>query len=128
MADNTAIGETLSTSVGGADPATASGGGGGGSGGGGARARYNHIASTGAGAEDGSSSSSASRGVPDFLVLVLDCNPFGWANAADESGSGHGAAIELDGALKDVLIFLNAHMALQHDNGVAVYAAAGSRA
>ena len=61
-------------------------------------------------------------------MLVLDCNPFGWADAAESAASGHGAALELDQALKDVLIFLNAHMALQHDNGIAVYAAAGTQA
>ncbi len=91
--------------------------------------KYSHLVSSGAGGD-----SSVQRSTPDFLVLVLDCNPFGWAAAAAEggrggSGSGPGsAAAELERTLRDVLIFLNAHLALQHDNGVAVYAAAGGQA
>ncbi|KDN42507.1 transcription factor Tfb4 [Tilletiaria anomala UBC 951] len=110
----------------------------------GSTSRHNHIgSSTGL-----RGSSIATRSTPDFLVLVLDCNLFGWASAANASkhstatqqngngerhsnldiGKGEGAAAELEKVLKDVLIFLNAHMALQYDNGVAVYAASGAKA
>ena len=74
-----------------------------------ANAGFSHLATPRADA--------ASRVSPDFLVLVLDLNPLAWA-----------ASDAFDRALDAVIVFLNAHIAMQHENGIAVYAAGTSRA
>lgn len=87
------------------------------------------------------------RHIPDLLVVILDCSIFGWASvararvaAADASGISSppevtpnqemedGAAQALETTLADVLVFLNAHVAMQSDNAVAVYGSVGSEA
>lgn len=80
---------------------------------------------------------------PDFLAVILDLNPFVWsaASLADED-EANGLDTEdaqeamneerlperptraLEGAIDEICIFLNAHAAMQHENAVAVYAAA----
>ena len=114
-------------------------------------ARYNHLASSSR--LTGPGDLSGTRSNPDFLVLLLDCSLGGWTAAAVATssgasattgagaesdpkgkarrldfGDGSGGAVELDKTIKDVLIFMNAHMALQHGNGIAVYATSGRKA
>ncbi|CBQ70306.1 related to TFIIH basal transcription factor complex p34 subunit [Sporisorium reilianum SRZ2] len=88
-----------------------------------ANAGFSHIQS---------SKSSAVRTSPDFLVLVLDINPLAWTRRSEALGKGKGKQISsdvaLDDALSAIMILLNAHMAMQHENGLAIYAAAGTGA
>ncbi|CDU24454.1 related to TFIIH basal transcription factor complex p34 subunit [Sporisorium scitamineum] len=76
------------------------------------------------------SKSSAVRTSPDFLVLVLDINPLAWTRRFEAIGKGKGKQITsdvaLDDALSAIMILLNAHIAMQHENGLAIYAAAGT--
>ncbi|ORX61762.1 transcription factor Tfb4, partial [Hesseltinella vesiculosa] len=53
----------------------------------------------------------------NLLVLILDTNPFAWAQAAKAS-----APFTLDDALQQILVFINAHLALKYDNKVVVIA------
>ncbi|CAO1613831.1 unnamed protein product [Parajaminaea phylloscopi] len=62
------------------------------------------------------SSSSSTASPPSFLVLVIDLNPLPW------TGSAAAATGILSTVLPPLLVFLNAHLALSHSNGVAVYA------
>lgn len=86
-----------------------------------ANAGFSHIQSTKAG---------AARTSPDFLVLVLDINPLAWTRRSEALGKGKGKEVSsdvaLDDALSAIMILLNAHMAMQHENGLAIYAAAGT--
>ncbi|GAC99021.1 hypothetical protein PHSY_006618 [Pseudozyma hubeiensis SY62] len=76
------------------------------------------------------SKGSAARTSPDFLVLVLDINPLAWTRRSEALGKGKGKQTSSDVALEDalsaIMILLNAHMAMQHENGLAIYAAAGT--
>ena len=76
------------------------------------------------------SKTSAVRTSPDFLVLVLDINPLAWTWRFEALGKGKGKEVSSDVALEDalsaIMILLNAHMAMQHENGLAIYAAAGT--
>ncbi|SPO24969.1 related to TFIIH basal transcription factor complex p34 subunit [Ustilago trichophora] len=77
-----------------------------------------------------SSKSSAVRTSPDFLVLVLDINPLAWTRRSEALAKGKEMEVSSDVALEDalsaIMILLNAHMAMQHENGLAIYAAAGT--
>ncbi|CAG8602365.1 10145_t:CDS:2, partial [Paraglomus occultum] len=59
----------------------------------------------------------ASEDDANLLVLIIDTNPFMWTKSA-ESPSG----LSLDNALCQLLVFINAHLALKHDNKLAVIA------
>ncbi|CAG8519353.1 5586_t:CDS:2 [Paraglomus brasilianum] len=59
----------------------------------------------------------ASEDDANLLVLIIDTNPFMWTKST-ESPSG----LSLDNALCQLLVFINAHMALKHDNKLAVIA------
>lgn len=50
---------------------------------------------------------------PSHLSVVLDLCPSEW----------HSSSLPLDGFLAQLLVFLNAHIALEHDNSLAVFAA-----
>lgn len=86
-----------------------------------ANAGFSHIQS---------SQSSSVRTSPDFLVLVLDINPLAWTRRSEALGKRKGKQVESDVVLQDalaaIMILLNAHMAMQHENGLAIYAAAGT--
>ncbi|SNX82287.1 related to TFIIH basal transcription factor complex p34 subunit [Melanopsichium pennsylvanicum] len=86
-----------------------------------ANAGFSHIQS---------SKTSATHASPDFLVLVLDINPLAWIGRSEALGKGKGRQISSEVALEDalsaIMIMLNAHMAMQHENGLAIYAAAGT--
>ncbi|PWZ00945.1 transcription factor Tfb4 [Testicularia cyperi] len=87
-----------------------------------ANAGFSHLQTT--------KSSTAGRISPDFLVLVLDINPIAWTRQAELRSKGKARAITAEQLLEDavsaVMIFLNAHIAMQHENGLALYAAAGT--
>ncbi|CAG8497749.1 11746_t:CDS:2 [Ambispora leptoticha] len=53
----------------------------------------------------------------NLLVLIIDTNPFAWAKAAATPGG-----LSFDQALSQILVFINAHLALKHDNRLAVIA------
>ncbi|TKY85215.1 hypothetical protein EX895_006295 [Sporisorium graminicola] len=86
-----------------------------------ANAGFSHIQS---------SKSSTVRTSPDFLILVLDINPLAWIRRSEAVGKGKAKQVSsdvaLDEALSAIMILLNAHMAMQHENGLAIYAAAGT--
>lgn len=70
----------------------------------------------------------AEKVTPDFLVVVLDLNPEAWQqsvlNTTSSAETRADAAFEqLKHTLYTVLVFLNAHVAMQHGNGLAVYGA-----
>ncbi|WFD30119.1 RNA polymerase II transcription factor B subunit 4 [Malassezia sp. CBS 17886] len=79
--------------------------------------------SAGAMAHDSAPDAGESAGAlaPDFLVVVLDLNADEWFRASRRAGDAFAA---LRQALASVLVFLNAHMAMQHGNGLAVYGVA----
>ncbi|EST10149.1 TFIIH subunit Tfb4/p34 [Kalmanozyma brasiliensis GHG001] len=88
-----------------------------------ANAGFSHIQS---------SKGSAVRTSPDFLVVVLDINPLAWTRRSEALGKGKAKEVASDVALHDalsaIMILLNAHMAMQHENGLAIYAAGGTGA
>ncbi|KAI8060941.1 TFIIH subunit Tfb4/p34 [Gongronella butleri] len=53
----------------------------------------------------------------NLLVLILDTNPFVWQQSANSS-----TPFSLDEALQQILVFINAHLALKYDNQVVVIA------
>ncbi|KAI9313810.1 TFIIH subunit Tfb4/p34 [Dichotomocladium elegans] len=53
----------------------------------------------------------------NLLVLIIDTNPFVWAESAKAE-----TPLSLDDALRQILIFINAHLALKHNNKVAAIA------
>ncbi|GAA5827802.1 hypothetical protein JCM11251_007680 [Rhodosporidiobolus azoricus] len=66
----------------------------------------------------------AAQGVQgDLLCLILDLNPVSWAESAIAT-PGKDDALALKDALDHVLVMCNAHLALRHENEVAVFAAA----
>ncbi|RIA86191.1 RNA polymerase II transcription factor B subunit 4 [Glomus cerebriforme] len=52
----------------------------------------------------------------NLLVLIIDTNPLIWTRSAKSTG------LSLKEALRHLLVFINAHLALKHDNEVAVIA------
>jgi len=52
----------------------------------------------------------------NLLVLIIDTNQMIWARSAKSTG------LSLKEALRHLLVFINAHLALKHDNEVAVIA------
>ncbi|WFD41714.1 RNA polymerase II transcription factor B subunit 4 [Malassezia psittaci] len=63
---------------------------------------------------------------PDFLVVILDLNPKAWQRShgvSKEYSRADAAFQNLKQTLSTTLVFLNAHVAMQHGNGVAVYGA-----
>ncbi|POY70699.1 hypothetical protein BMF94_6282 [Rhodotorula taiwanensis] len=58
----------------------------------------------------------------DLLCLIVDLNPVSWANAAIPDPDTDDR-LSLEGALDSVLVYANAHLALRHENEVAVFAA-----
>lgn len=72
------------------------------------------------------------RGSPDFLVVILDLDARAWQLAAQGKGPANeradAAFAMLQQAVSSVLVFLNAHCAMQHDNGLAVYGTAAGTA
>ncbi|GAA6060820.1 hypothetical protein JCM10212_000593 [Sporobolomyces blumeae] len=59
----------------------------------------------------------------DLLCLILDLNPTAWAASANPPPASSTAPLSLDSALDQVLVFANAHLALRHENQIAVFAA-----
>ncbi|BFZ60272.1 RNA polymerase II transcription factor B subunit 4 [Saitoella coloradoensis] len=57
---------------------------------------------------------------PSLLVVILDTNPFAWESLS--------SILTLEKALAQLLIFVNAHLALSHDNRVALLASHIDRA
>ncbi|EPQ27437.1 uncharacterized protein PFL1_04975 [Pseudozyma flocculosa PF-1] len=70
------------------------------------------------------------RIAPDFLVLIIDVNPIAWTSGSTRNGKQREAVHDSDfeNALNAIIIFLNAHIAMQHENGLAIYAAGTGRA
>ncbi|GAA6036221.1 hypothetical protein JCM8097_006843 [Rhodosporidiobolus ruineniae] len=65
----------------------------------------------------------AGQGVQgDLLCLILDLNPAAWAQAAQPQ-PGSDDKLALKDALDHVLVMSNAHLALRHENEIAVFAA-----
>ncbi|GAA5867650.1 hypothetical protein JCM8547_001330 [Rhodosporidiobolus lusitaniae] len=58
----------------------------------------------------------------DLLCLILDLNPVAWA-ASSVAAAGSDDKLALKDALDHVLILCNAHLALRHENEIAVFAA-----
>jgi len=69
---------------------------------------------------------------PDFLVVILDLDKTTWMQVASQRPSPEeraAAAYEtLKKVISSVLVFLNAHIAMQSGNGLAVYGAAAGQA
>jgi hypothetical protein len=53
----------------------------------------------------------------NLLVAIVDTNPLAWQQSATAK-----IPLSLDDAIRQILIFFNAHMALKHDNKVAAIA------
>ncbi|KAL0085917.1 TFIIH subunit Tfb4/p34 [Phycomyces blakesleeanus] len=60
---------------------------------------------------------STSEDDSNLLVLIIDTNPFVWAESAKAT-----VPLSLDDALRQILIFINAHLALKYNNKVTVIA------
>ncbi|KAL1936603.1 hypothetical protein VTP01DRAFT_737 [Rhizomucor pusillus] len=60
---------------------------------------------------------STSEDDSNLLVLILDVNPIVWAEAAKGE-----KPLSLDDALRQILIFVNAHLALKHNNKIVAIA------
>ncbi|TNY17428.1 transcription factor Tfb4-domain-containing protein [Rhodotorula diobovata] len=66
----------------------------------------------------------ATQGVTgDLLCLIIDLNPVAWAHSAHQASPGDDS-LSLEQALDHALVFCNAHLALRHENQLAVFAAA----
>ena len=61
----------------------------------------------------------------DFLGVILDINPYAWSQ---QSTDPNDKIPPLKKALDHLRIFLNAHIAQQSGNGVAIWAAAIGKA
>ncbi|KAM0754829.1 Tfb4-domain-containing protein [Meredithblackwellia eburnea MCA 4105] len=68
-------------------------------------------------------SSTATDTPGDLLCLILDLNPVAWSLANKAKDEDEDDNLSLESALDQVLIFCNAHLALQHENELAVFAA-----
>lgn len=51
---------------------------------------------------------------PNLLVVILDTNPFGWQELSEQ--------ITFDSAIRELLVFFNAHLSLSQNNDLAVLA------
>lgn len=66
---------------------------------------------------------------PSVLLVILDLHPLSWAASAagdpeDQNGTDtERDTITLDRALNELLVFLNAHLALKWGNELMVYVA-----
>lgn len=60
---------------------------------------------------------STSEDDSNSLVIILDTNPYAW----DDSSKAE-VPLSLDDALNQILVYINAHLALKHNNSVAVIA------
>lgn len=58
--------------------------------------------------------------LPSVFRHQLDLNPFAWAEFEAE---GSDQSIDLVSALESLLVFANAHLAIKHENALAVYGA-----
>lgn len=56
--------------------------------------------------------STTSEDDSNLLVIIIDTNPFVWS----------ASPLPLTDALRQILLFINAHLALKHDNKLAVIA------
>lgn len=57
--------------------------------------------------------------IGDLLCLILDLNPVKWSQST---------SLSLDVALNQILIFANSHLAIRHENQIALFAATQGRA
>ncbi|KAA1133364.1 RNA polymerase II transcription factor B subunit 4 [Puccinia graminis f. sp. tritici] len=57
----------------------------------------------------------------DLLTVILDLNPLAWADL--ESGESQEETTSLVSVIESFLIFANSHLALRHENAIAVYGA-----
>ncbi|GAA5960888.1 hypothetical protein JCM3765_007525 [Sporobolomyces pararoseus] len=55
----------------------------------------------------------------DLLCLILDLNPLAWSASS---------TLTLDNALDQILVFANSHLALRHENQIALFAATNTSA
>lgn len=53
----------------------------------------------------------------NLLVIIIDTNPFAWNESSNAA-----VPLSLDTALSQILTFINAHLALKHNNKVVVIA------
>ncbi|KAF7730992.1 RNA polymerase II transcription factor B subunit 4 [Apophysomyces ossiformis] len=60
---------------------------------------------------------STSEDDSNLLVLIIDTNPFVWNESAKAT-----VPLSLDDALRQILIFINAHLALKYNNKVVAIA------
>jgi transcription initiation factor TFIIH subunit 3 len=69
---------------------------------------------------------------PTILLVILDLHPLSWAISADASAqppssapttSSDAGTLDLDTALNELLVFLNAHLAGRWGNELMVYVA-----
>ncbi|KAI8889870.1 transcription factor Tfb4, partial [Backusella circina FSU 941] len=60
---------------------------------------------------------SVSEDDTNLLVIIIDTNPFAWNESANAA-----VPLSLDTALSQILTFINAHLALKHNNKVVVIA------
>ena len=58
---------------------------------------------------------------PSVLLVILDLHPLSWAISADPDARGEG--MEVDRAMDELLVFLNAHLASRSGNELMVYGA-----
>ncbi|KAI9261032.1 TFIIH subunit Tfb4/p34 [Sporodiniella umbellata] len=60
---------------------------------------------------------STSEDDSNSLVIILDTNPYAWTESSKAE-----IPLSLDDALNQILVYINAHLALKHNNSVAVIA------
>lgn len=61
---------------------------------------------------------------PSVLLVILDLHPLSWAISADPEAQGaQGEVMDVDEALGELLVFLNAHLASKWGNELMVYGA-----
>lgn len=66
---------------------------------------------------------------PTILLVILDLHPLSWAISADPSNTStntpsyDSGTLDLDTALNELLVFLNAHLAGRWGNELMVYVA-----
>lgn len=68
----------------------------------------------------------------DLLTIILDLNPLAWADLdPNPNPNGEDDQVEsrtLISVIESILIFSNSHLALRHENAIAIYGASlGSR-
>lgn len=60
---------------------------------------------------------------PSVLLVILDLHPLSWAISADPEAQSGSDVLDVDTALNELLVFLNAHLALKWGNELMVYVA-----